>query len=319
MTQDLTEIPENSISSNWFWYFIEIAKNSFLFNNSSFQACIGKRRSGKSIWCLCSACAVDPDITEENICFSIKELKAQLNERTETAIIWEEAGTSAYSRDFMDERNKLISKTLQVYGYRKIAIWGNFQHLKYLDGDIRLQLDSFIKMKAVNAFTPEGKPYTRTFAYPYMIVTDYIQEPLIAPFKVARDGTFQPIGNIPVPQMEELFQKTGVSKSLYRSYLKKKDEYFKDIGEPEKQEEEELFSKKELKTLTRTNMAFINLATRLINDEKITKTKIANFANIPVSTLNVWIGKKEEAGSFMDRVYSVPAPTPTTKNFLKVD
>lgn len=315
MTQNLTEAPGKQF--NWFWYFVDIARNSFKFNNSSFQATIGKRRSGKSVWCLSAACAVDPDLTEENICFGIPELKAQLNEKTETAIIWEEAGTSAYSRDFMDERNKLISKTLQVYGYRKIALFGNFQHLKYLDGDIRLQLDCFIKMKAVNGFTPEGSPYTNTYAYPYMIVTDYIREPLIAPYKIARDGTYQAIGDIPLPQLEELFKITGVSKSLYRSYLKKKDEYFQDLGEPEKEEEKELFSKKELKTLTRVNMSFINLATKLITEDKITKTKIANYAEIPVSTLNVWIGKAEEAGSFMERVSSSPAPTPTTKNFFE--
>lgn len=302
---------------NFFWYFVDISKNAFLFNNSSFQACIGRRRSGKSVFCLASAAAVDPDITEENICFTIPELKAQLNEKRETSVIWEEAGTSAYSRDFMEERNKTISKTLQVYAYRKIAIYGNFQHLKFLDGDIRLQLDCFMKMKAVNTFIEE-KPFTRTFAYPYTVVTDYIQEPLIAPFKIAREGTYQPIGDIPLPPVHDLFKITGVTKQLYKSYLRKKDDYFKEIGEPEKKEEEALlFSRKELKTLTRINKSFINLASNLITEEHITKAKIANLADIPVSTLSVWLGKAAEAEDFIDRIYTSPALPPTTKEIFK--
>lgn len=298
---------------NWFWYFTDIAKNAFLFNNSSFQACIGKRRSGKSVFCLAAASAVDPDFSEDKICFGIEELKKTLNEETEASVVWEEAGASAYSRDFMDERNKIISKTLQVYGYRKIALFGNFQHLKFLDGDIRLQLDCFHKLKAVNVIDANGKPFTQTYSMPYAIVTDYIQEPLIAPYKVEKDGTYQQIGQIPLPQMGELFELTGVSKSLYRNYLKKKDEYFREIGEEETEPEEDIFSKRELKTLTRVNQAYLNLTSRLVSEEGITKRKIAELSDIPVSTLNVWLSKSEEAPSLINRVFD--EETTTTKVF----
>ncbi|MDP4225227.1 MAG: hypothetical protein Q8910_02460 [Bacteroidota bacterium] len=300
---------------NWFWYFVDLARNAFRFENSSFQACIGKRRSGKSVWCLGAAAAVDPDFSEEQICFGLKELKEQLNEKQECSIIWEEAGASAYARDFMNERNKLIIKTLQVYGYRKIALFGNFQHLKFLDGDVRLQLDCFFKMKAQNSFSPEEKPITQTWARPYAVVTDYIQDPIIAPYKVEREGVYEAIGQIPVPQMWDFFEVCGVKKSLYRNYLKKKDEYFKEVGEPEPEEKEEIFSKRELKTLTKVNSAYLNLTSRLI-DEKVTKTKIAAMSGIPVSTLNVWLGKAEEAESWINRV-STEATTTTT--FFEVD
>lgn len=298
---------------NWFWYFVDLARNAFRFDNSSFQACIGKRRSGKSVWCLGAAAAVDPDFSEEKICFGLEELKGQLNEKQECSIIWEEAGASAYSRDFMNERNKLIIKTLQVYGYRKIALFGNFQHLRFLDGDVRLQLDSFVKMKAQNSFSPEGEPVTHTYAIPYAVVTDYIQDPIIAPYKVEKDGVYQAIGQIPVPQMWDFFEICGVSKSLYRNYLKKKDEYFQEIGEPEKTEDEDLFSKRELKTLTKVNSAYLNLVSRLIDEDKVTKTKIATLSGIPVSTLNVWLGKAEEAESWINRVSTEAT---TTTNFF---
>lgn len=294
---------------NWFWYFTDISKNAFKFNNSSFVAAIGKRRSGKSVFCLAEACAIDPDFNEEQICFGLRELKDQLNEKTQTSIIWEEAGASAYARDFMDERNKLIVKTLQVYGYRKIALLGNFQHLKFLDGDVRLQLDCFMKMKAINVFAEDGTPKTQTYAMPYAIVTDYIQEPVIAPYKIAKEGMYQQIGQIPIPDMWDFFEMCGVSKSLYNNYLKKKDEYFIEIGEDEKDEKEEIFSKRELKTLTRVNTAYLNLASKLIEEDKITKSKIASYSDIPVSTLNVWLSKAESAGEWGKRVSEVPTTT----------
>ena len=297
---------------NWFWYFINSAKESHLFNDSSFHAAIGKRRSGKTVLCLGAACAVDPDITSENICFGLDELKAQLNEKTDTSIIWEEAGASAYSRDFMNERNKLIVKTLQVYGYKKISIFGNFQHLKYLDGDIRLQLDAFFKMKA-NHQLIDKTPITHTYALPFAVVTDYINEPLIAPYKVTKEGVYQAIGGIPIPQMDEFFKMCNVTKGFYKDYLRKKDEYFIELGEEDKEEAPEIFSKRELKTITRMNTAFLDLVVKLIEEDKKSKALIAKYADIPVSTLNVWLSKAEEIHSFESRV--LPEET-TTKTFF---
>lgn len=303
------------VQFNWFWYFVDIAKRAFLYENSSFQAAIGKRRSGKSIFCLAAAGAVDPDFNEEKICFGINELKKVLNDGKECAVVWEEAGASAYSRDFMDERNKIISKTLQVYGFRKIALYGNFQHLKFLDGDIRLQLDCFFRLKAMNSFDDGNKPFTQTWAEPYCIVTDYIQEPLIAPYKVQRDGLYQGIGKIPMPQMWDLFEICGITKQTYKAYQKKKEEYFVEIGEEDKgkEEQEEVFSKRELKTLTRVNVAFLNLASRLTEEEKVTKKRIAELADIPVSTLNVWLSKAEGAQDLQNRVTEEET---TTNNFF---
>nr|CAH2570339.1 similar to protein 16 from Haloarcula hispanica virus 1 [uncultured archaeal virus] len=294
---------------NWFWYFVDIARNAFKFEDSSFQAAIGKRRSGKSVWTLSSCCAVDPDFTEEQICFGLKELKAQMIEKTETSLLWEEAGESAYNRDFMTDGNKLIVKRMQVYGYRKIALFANYQHMKFLDGDVRLQLDCIIKMKAQKSFTPAGEPIVYTWGVPLAVVTDWIQDPILAPYKVEKDGVYQPIGQIPVPQMWDLFEVCGVSKSLYKNYLKKKDEYFQEMGEPEKEDKEEVFSKRELKTLTRVNSAYLNLTSRLIDEEKVSKTKIASLSGIPVSTLNVWLSKSEEAEGWISRVSAIETTT----------
>ena len=133
----------------------------------------------------------------------------------------------------MNERNKLIIKTLQVYGYRKIALFGNFQHLKFLDGDVRLQLDCFIKMKAQNSFNPQENPLLRPGLFLMQLLRITSRTRLLPPIRLRRDGVYQAIGQIPVPQMWDFFEVCGVSKDLYRNYLKKKDEYFQEIGEPE--------------------------------------------------------------------------------------
>jgi hypothetical protein len=69
-------------------------------------------------------------------------------------------------------------------------------------------------MKAYNTFL-EGKPITRTYAEPFAIVTDYIQEPLISPYKIEKEGVYQAIGKIPLPDIKDFFSICGVSKQLY--------------------------------------------------------------------------------------------------------
>ena len=89
--------------------------------------------------------SVDPDLPVENICFGLDELEKLLKEKTNAAIGWEEAGASAYNRDSMQKGNKIINKTLQVFGYRKIVRVCNFQHLSFLDRHTQLQLNAFFR------------------------------------------------------------------------------------------------------------------------------------------------------------------------------
>lgn len=292
----------NSVQFNWYNYFIDICKNSFAHNNSTFMASIGQRRSGKSVFTLGACCRVDPDFTAEQICFGADELKTQLSERSNTAVLWEEMGASAFARDFMEVSNKAIVKTLQVYGFKKLAIFGNFQHLMYTDSDVRLQLDCIFKMRAAHVFE-EGQPVTHTYALPYKVVTDWIRKPIIKPYMVNDDdGVWREIGAIPIPDMDEYFRYCGVSKQLYREYERKKEEYFFDLNATDEEEvKKEIFTKRELKTLTRVNQAYLSLVSRLI-EEGVTKAHIAELSNIPVSTLNRWNGKEEEADDWAKRI-----------------
>lgn len=292
---------EISVQFNWFQYFVDICKNSFLHNNSSFMASIGQRRSGKSVFTLGACCKVDPDFSEEQICFGLEELKEQLTEKTNTSILWEEAGASAFARDFMNESNKAVIKTLQVYGFKKLAIFGNFQHLMYLDSDVRLQLDCIFKMKAHHVFE-DGLPVTHTYALPYKVVTDWIRKPIIKPYMVYNDEVWKDIGAIPIPDMEEYFKFCGVSKQLYRVYERKKEEYFQEMNTSDEEEvKKEIFTKRELKTLTRVSQAYLSLVSRLIED-KVSKAHIAELSGIPVTTLSGWLGKCEDSEEWAKRI-----------------
>lgn len=290
---------------NKFYHFTDKAKNAFLYNNSIFYAAIGERRSGKSVFIMGMACCIDPDLDIEQICFNLDDLKGQLNTRTESAIIWEEAGASCYARDFMEERNKVLVKALQVYGYRKIALLGNLQHLKFIDGDVRLQLNHFFRMKAYNGFTSSGEPITSTSAEPWVVLTDWVRKPIVCPYKIEKEPeVYVPMGPIPIPQMDDFFELCGVKKALYKDYLKKKDEYFQEIGTEDEAEVKEIFSKRELKTLVRMDTAYLSLVSKMILEDHIPKNKIASMSDIPVSTLNVWLEKREELGSYKERVSS---------------
>ncbi len=300
-----------SVQWNWFNYFMDISKNAFLHNNSSFMASIGQRRSGKSVFTLGACCRVDPDFPAEQICFSSDDLKEQLNEKTCTSILWEEAGASAFARDFMSESNRAVVKTLQVYGFKKLAIFGNYQHMLYLDSDVRLQLDCIFKMKAQHVFE-DGQPVTHTFALPYKVVTDWIKKPTYRPYKVLRDEVWKDIGAIPVPDMEVYFKYCGVSKQLYHEYERKKQEYFEDMNNTETDEtRKELFTKRELKKLTTVNQTFLTLVNKLI-DEGVSKSRIAGLAEIPVSTLNGWLGRSDDADDWAKRILT-DEPTATSK------
>ena len=108
-----------------------------------------------------------------------------MNDGKECAVVWEELEPLLIV-GFYGRGGIKLSPKLSGLWFRKIALYGNFQHLKFLDGDIRLQLDCFFRLKAMNSFDDSNKPFTQTWAEPYCIVTDYIQEPLIAPYKVQR-------------------------------------------------------------------------------------------------------------------------------------
>lgn len=271
----------------WFDYFVQIAKEAQMAQDSTFFAFIGRRRSGKSVDCLAMCSAIDPDITEENIVFTLNDLRAAFREKSNTAIMWDEASVSAYNRDFMQEANKLINKSIQVFGYKRLGLCSTFQHLNFLDSHAQMQLDCIFKCYSNKKIVDE-QMVVNTFMSPYKIVTDWIQDPIIAPYKRPLDGVSTQIGSIPIPQIKDLYKRTGVSKKLYNAYLKKKEEFFDDVTR-----DDVSLDARTVKRLKRMEGGFYELI-GFMKDEDYTMTQISAAMGIPQTTLANWNNKRKK-------------------------
>lgn len=268
---------------NYFNYFVKSAKTAQKREDSVFYAYVGRRRSGKSVNALATCSAIDPDFSEENIVFTLNELKMSLKEKKETAVMWDEASVTAYSRDFMQEANKVLNKVIQVYGYKKIALCCTFQHLNFLDSHTRLQIDTIFRCFAKSKDVGD-KCIVHTYMEPFIIATDWIRDPLLAPYKIAIDGVYQDMGSIPLPQVEDLYNYTGVSKKLQKAYMKKKNEFFETVGEEENKPK---LDKRTLNKLSKIQDGYFNLIDHF-QGEGITLTKMAEISGIPQPTISRW-------------------------------
>mgnify|MGYP000890491851 CR=1 FL=1 len=289
MDPEANGTPGTSRIFNYFWHFVNQARSAADFENSTFTAAIGERRSGKSIFSLCMAHAIDSGFDESQIAFGVEELKQLLTHKQNKAIIFEEAGAGAFNRDFMLESNKLLVKTLQIFGYKRLQIIANLQHINFLDSALRLQLNTIFRLSATHTYQNE-KPITKSYAEAFLIHTDWISDPVMTHFKVEKNEVYKPLGKIPLPQIHEFFELTGVSDTLYKNYQIRKNDYFKEVT-TEKTPEGPILSKKEINLLQRQSAACKTLVVNLVKEEKLSQRHIANLAGVPKSTLSDWISE----------------------------
>lgn len=272
---------------NWFSYFVNQAKIKQQMEDSVLYTFLGRRRAGKSINTLAMACRIDPDITVENICFGAKELTAALREKSNTAIIWEEAGAAGgYNRAWYSPANMLVNKTLQVYGEKRIAILANLQHLNILDLQVRVQIDCIFKCFSDHEKVGEGEFMKHTYFEPWRVHTDFMTDPAIMKYKINRNGVFQPIGVVPMPQVDELFKICGVKKSLYNDYRKKKTEFFEHLGEEEEQASK--LDRKKIGKLERMSAGCVALIKYLNDEKKMKQGEIAKVIGCNQNTVSGW-------------------------------
>lgn len=272
---------------NWFSYFVNQAKIKQKMEDSVLYTFIGRRRAGKSINTLAMACRIDPDITTENICFGAKELTQALKEKENTVVIWEEAGAAGgYNRDWHSPANKMINKTLQVYGEKRIAILANLQHLKVIDPQVQIQIDCIFRCFAEHEKAGEDEYIKNTYFEPWRVHTDYLTDPAIMKYTINRNGVYQPVGIIPMPQVDELFKMCGVKKRLYNDYRKKKSEFFEHLGEEE--EQAATLDKKKVGKLERMSAGCVKLI-KYMNEEKgIKQREIAGVLGVNQNTVSGW-------------------------------
>lgn len=256
--------------------------------DSSFFAYVGERRSGKSITAIAQIHLIDPDVTTENVVFTFDDLRKAVYSKTKAAILWDESGVTAYSRDFMTNVNKLINKFMQVYGYRRISIHTTFQHLQFIDNQLRQQMDALYWCYGkdyVNEKT--GRPYTRKSLLPFTVKKNPFWAPTFKPYEVMAPKMLnpEPIGWVQLPDMDEFMRYAGVKKEFLKDYDKKKQEFFQTLGEDT---EPQKVDSRILKTAAKQHSALKAALKYMTEVDKLSKENISKKVGVARSTLRQW-------------------------------
>ncbi|RLI84564.1 hypothetical protein DRP07_00655 [Archaeoglobales archaeon] len=283
-------------------HFVKKARTHQLLEDSILFAFLGRRRSGKSTDALALCKKIDPDMTIEQVVFTNKEFRDATREYKKAAIFWDEPSVTAYSREYQDEANRLLNKTLQVFGYKRLVIALAYQHASFLDKHTRWLVDVyFICSSEINV----NELSRRNFIDPRVLLTDWVREPYLAPYQYTRNGRLVEMGKIPVPQLDDLLKWAGINKKFYHEYQRKKEEFFESAeweSENEREKEMSILKRygidgRQLRRLLREDFALQNLVDELYN-RRFTYVDIANMAGIEVNTLRSWIRTWKHVSKF---------------------
>ena len=216
-------------------HFVKKARTAQLLEDSVLYSFLGRRRAGKSTLTLAVLKKCDPDMTVDQIVFTNKEFREAVKEYKGRAIMWDEPGVTAYSREYQDEANRLLNKTLQVFGFKKLIIGLAYQHAGFLDKHTRWLVDVYFICRS--EIIPD-ELRRQNYVEPMVLITDWLREPTLVPYKIKRNGRLVEMGTIKVPALEDLFKWAGMNKKFYKEYEKKKLEFF-EKAEWEKSDKEE--------------------------------------------------------------------------------
>jgi len=269
-------------------HFVKKAKTHQLLEDSILFSFLGRRRSGKSTLTLAVLKKIDPDMTTEQVVFTNKDFREATREYKEAAIFWDEPSVTAYSREYQEEANRLLNKTLQVFGYRKLVIGLAYQHADFLDKHTRWLVDVyFLCSSSINV----DKLSRQNYVEPKVLVTDWVRDPYLAPYKYNRNGRFVEMGKIPVPDLDELFKWAGMKKSFFKDYQRKKDEFFESAEweKENKREEDKLgIDRRQLRRFAKYEKALFNCIDYLVN-QGVQKREIAKLCGTTLTGLRYWL------------------------------
>lgn len=258
-------------------------------NDSSFLAFCGSRRSGKSMLAICLAHSICPDLSIENVAFSFQQLKDLIYSKERTAIIWDEAAVTSYSRDFMTKTNKDLNKFFQVFGYRKIAICATFQTLGMLDAELRSQLNAVFWSRSVDRRNSNGEPYTKKYVMPFKVTqSPFFPSQIKAwDFLPPNEPNYKNIGWIELPQLDDMLQTYGVPKKFISDYQKLKNEFFIELGKEDKEETPKI-DKRMMQTIERQQKALKESVDFMQTKMNMTQQQISSALKVPRATLHSW-------------------------------
>jgi hypothetical protein len=182
----------------------------------------------------------------------------------------------------MEEVNIILNKYFQVFGFRNLAVIANFQHINLLDYQVRMQLDVLLRCKSYYGTDPQGNTFTRKTVFPFKVLNDGINDPMIVKYKVPGDMGYEVIGEIPIPQIDNLHKMYGIKNSFIQQYKKRKTEFFKNLEGKEKKIDE-----KEVSMLKKKEEALAALA-RSLQEQGLSQDDIGGLMGIKRQTASSW-------------------------------
>ena len=217
--------------------FLEYFRERVRHNQNSITCIVGGTGSGKSYAALKLAEKLDPDFDMDHVAFDAEKFLELIKreEKSGTAIVFDEAGVAWQSRSFMSKLNKILSYALQTVRFKNHYIFFTVPDLSFIDAQGRKLLHMIIKM---NGFKRSDN-LSRLRCY--RIETDPLSgnDKTIFIRKLEKDGRVSAIEDVyckmPSVKLRNRYEKAKLdyANELYRKSLA-------DLGPSEKEKKDKL-------------------------------------------------------------------------------
>jgi len=111
----------------------------------------GDTGTGKSYSALKLGEMIDPDFNLEKVAFTMKDTIKQVKEaEKKSVLVMDEAGVQFGSRESMSKQNKLLSKVLQTFRFKQIALIWTLPDMKMIDVNARRLMHTYLETLPVD-------------------------------------------------------------------------------------------------------------------------------------------------------------------------
>jgi len=222
-------------------YFIARLKERLQNNQHFVILIVGRPGSGKSYTSLRIAELVDPGFSLDKLVYTpIEFIKLVKNEKEGSVIIFDEAGTGIFSREWHQKINIAFAKLFQILRYKRFGIILNAPLIHFLDRVVRLLFDYILLIEGYNK---EKKiTYCKPFVNPTMNFV--LGTETLYPFVISENGK-----NVEVSYL--YFSKPRLAEEYEKLAQQRKNELIealeKEIADTEKRKEIEDLENRSIK------------------------------------------------------------------------
>lgn len=199
-----------------------IQKRLYKQNKNWLAIMTGATGSGKSWSSLKLAETIDPGFDPKKIIMESTEFLENLKEDNwgqGDCIVWDEAGTSLGSKEYMTVLNRSIEDILETFRRRNIAVIFTVPSQKNIDKDVRRLLHAYMETRNIDYINERVKIKLQKMQYNPKLDKIYYHSPKIR------------TPNKPVPLKISSLYIGKPSKDLIRAYEAKRDKYQKKLTE----------------------------------------------------------------------------------------